>query len=119
MRACTVYLKSRVSGISAPVSTSWSARSFRRTYRHGLLRLDSSAQLRLSLGVTARANRHDMGTKRRRNTHEGSQLDVLGLRRLQLRDRRLRDAEPVGQLLLAGTCPVEADVIPLSLNPRV
>ena len=35
-----------------------------------------------------------MGAERRGDAHEGSQLDVLRLRRLQLRDRRLRDPKP-------------------------
>ena len=41
-----------------------------------------------------------MRAERRRDTHECSQLDVLGLCGLQLRNRRLSDAEPIRQLHL-------------------
>ena len=52
----------------------------------------------LLLGLPARANRQvHTGAERRRDPHKRSQLNVLRLCRLQLRDGRLRDAEPVGQ----------------------
>ena len=64
-----------------------SARSCWRTHSRGLLRLAPGSLTRLP-GLPARANRHvNMGAECRRDTHECSQLDVLRLRRLQLRDR--------------------------------
>lgn len=75
--------------------------SRRGPHRYRLLGLEPRALARFPLPWVASANRDvHMGAERRRNTNQRSQLDVLGLRRLQLRDRRLRDAETTGQLRL-------------------